>query len=196
LARATGVVTSVVAARDRDRGRVRVAADSVADPGRRGGMGGPSRRPAHRRAVEPWMTVRDVRVPRARLILAAAALIVCAALLLLTRTYTFYFDEWTFITSAPDWTLRSYLEPHNEHPVLLLKGLYAAMLSTVGLRAYWPYMAGLLLAHAANVVLLFELVRRRAGDLIAIAAALIMLVLGAGWVDLLLAFQLGWLAPF
>src|SRR5438034_326929 len=77
---------------------------------------------------------------------------------------------------------------------MLLKGLYAALLNTFGLRAYWPYMAGLLLAHAANVVLLFELVRRRAGDLIAIAAALIMLVLGAGWEDLLWAFQLGWLA--
>ena len=140
------------------------------------------------------MTAADVRVPRARWIVAAAMLIVCAALLLLTRTYTFYFDEWTFITSAPDWTLRSYLEPHNEHPVMLLKGLYAALLNTFGLRAYWPYMAGLLLAHAANVVLLFELVRRRAGDLIAIAAALIMLVLGAGWEDLLWAFQLGWLA--
>ena len=140
------------------------------------------------------MTAADVRVPRARLIVAAAAVTACAALLLLTRTYTFYFDEWTFITSAPDWTLRTYFEPHNEHPVMLLKLAYSLLLETAGLRTYLPYMAALLLAHAANVVLLFELVRRRAGDVAAMAAALVMLVLGAGWEDLLWAFQLGWLA--
>jgi len=140
------------------------------------------------------MTAADVRVPRARLIVAAAAVTACAALLLLTRTYTFYFDEWTFITSAPDWTLRSYFEPHNEHPVMLLKLVYSLLLETAGLRTYLPYMAALLLAHAANVLLLFELVRRRAGDVAAMTAALVMLVLGAGWEDLLWAFQVGWLA--
>jgi hypothetical protein len=50
-------------------------------------------------------------------------------------------------------------------------------------------MAVLLALHAANVVLLFELVRRRAGDLIGIAAAALLLVLGAGWEDILWAFQ-------
>jgi hypothetical protein len=140
------------------------------------------------------MTAADVRVPRARLIVGAAAVTVCAALLLLTRTYTFYFDEWTFITSAPDWTLRTYFEPHNEHPVMLLKLVYSLLLATAGLRTYLPYMGALLVAHAANVLLLFELVRRRAGDVAAMAAALVMLVLGAGWEDLLWAFQVGWLA--
>ena len=140
------------------------------------------------------MTVADVRVPRARMVVAAAAVIACAALFLLTRSYTFYFDEWTFITDAPGWTLRSYFEPHNEHPVMLLKLLYAALLNTAGLRSYLPYMASLWIAHAANVILLFELVRRRCGDIVAVAAALILLVLGTGWEDLLWAFQAGWLA--
>ena len=140
------------------------------------------------------MAAADVRVPHARWAIALAALIVCAALLYLTRTYTFYFDEWTFITSAPDWALRTYFEPHNEHPVMLLRLVYSILLETAGLRTYLPYMAALLLAHAANVLLLFELVRRRAGDLVAMAAALVMLVLGAGWEDLLWAFQVGWLS--
>src|SRR5438093_10276457 len=134
------------------------------------------------------------RGPHPRWSSTLAALIVCAALLYLTRTYTFYFDEWTFITSAPDWTLRSYFEPHNEHPVMLLRLVYSLLLETAGLRTYLPYMAALLLAHAANVLLLFELVRRRAGDVAAMAAALVMLVLGAGWEDLLWAFQVGWLS--
>lgn len=140
------------------------------------------------------MNAADVLVPRARLIVAIAAVIVVAVILFATRTYTFYFDEWTFITTAPDWTLATYFEPHNEHPAILFQLVYAALLHTVGLRAYWPYMAVLLLAHVANLLLLFELVRRRSGELIGVAAALLLLLLGAGWEDLLWAFQMAWLA--
>ena len=133
-------------------------------------------------------------MPRALAMVVAAALIVCAVILWLTRTYTFYFDEWTFISTAPDWTLATYFRPHNEHPAILFRLAYSALLDTVGLRSYLPYMTALVVAHAANVVLLFELVRRRSGDLVALAAALLLLVLGAGWEDLLWAFQMAWLA--
>jgi hypothetical protein len=139
------------------------------------------------------MTAGEVRVPRARLLVAAAGAVVAAVLLGATRGYTFYFDEWTFISSMPDWTLASYFVPHNEHPAILFRALYSALMHTVGLRAYWPYMTVLLLAHAANALLLFEVIRRRAGDLIGFAAALLILVLGAGWEDLLWAFQMAWL---
>ena len=82
------------------------------------------------------------------------------------------------------------LQPHNEHPVILLHLIYGALLSTVGIRSYLPYMAVLLALHGANVLLLFEVVRRRAGDLVALAAAALLLVLGAGWENLLWAFQI------
>jgi len=131
-----------------------------------------------------------VRIRHARIIVAAGAAIVALAILLLSRNFNFYFDEWDFILGAPDWTWLSFLQPHNEHPVVIPKLIYAALLNTVGLRAYWPYMAVLLALHAANAFLLFELVRRRSGDLIGIAAAALMLVLGAGWENLLWAFQM------
>jgi hypothetical protein len=44
------------------------------------------------------------------------------------------------------------------------------------------------------VVLLFEVVRRRAGDAVALGAAALLMVLGAGWENLLWAFQIAWLA--
>jgi len=132
----------------------------------------------------------DVRVPHARLWACAAAVAVCAVLLWTTRGYTFYFDEWTFILSTDSsWT--QYLQPHNEHPAMIPRLIYTALLNTVGLRTYVPYMAVLLALHATNVVLLFELVRRRAGDVVGIGAALFLLVLGAGWENLLWAFQIG-----
>ncbi|HET7465511.1 MAG TPA: hypothetical protein VFL29_02480 [Candidatus Dormibacteraeota bacterium] len=131
-----------------------------------------------------------IKVRGARLIVAAAAALVGLAILFLSRGFNFYFDEWNFILTAPNWTWLTILEPHNEHPAVLPRLIYAALLDTVGLRAYWPYMALLLALHALNAFLLFELVRRRSGDLIGIAAAALLLVLGAGWENLLWAFQM------
>jgi hypothetical protein len=119
---------------------------------------------------------------------------VAAAILLLSLGYSFYFDEWTFILTAPNWTWLTYLQPHNEHPSILFRLAYAALLNTVGMRSYVPYMAVLLTLHVANVVLLFQVVRRRAGDAVAMGAAALLMVLGAGWENLLWAFQMAWLA--
>ena len=51
-------------------------------------------------------------------------------------------------------------------------------------------MVVLLALHACSVLLLFELVRRQAGDVMGVACALILLLLGAGWENLLWAFQM------
>jgi len=123
-------------------------------------------------------------------VVVVAASVFAIAMLLLTRSYTFYFDEWAFILSAPDWTAATFLQPHNGHPAMLTRLVYATLLSTVGLRSYLPYMAVLLALHAASAVLLFELVRRRAGDVVGIACAALLLVIGAGWENLLWAFQM------
>jgi hypothetical protein len=137
------------------------------------------------------VTVADVRLRWGTLVVAAAAAATAVALLALSRSYTFYFDEWDFILAAPAWDWSSYLQPHNEHPALIHRLIYALLLNTAGLRTYVPYMAVLAVLHGLNAVLLFELVRRRAGDLVALGAAMLLLVLGAGWENLLWAFQIG-----
>jgi len=136
------------------------------------------------------MAISAARLPHARLIVIAMAVITATAILWLTREYTFYFDEWTFILSAPDWTWTTFLQPHNEHPVMLTRVVYWALLSTLGMQSYLPYMLVLLAMHGATAVLLFELVRRRAGDLVGLGCAALLLVLGAGWENLLWAFQI------
>src|SRR5450759_5653817 len=121
------------------------------------------------------MTISSARIPRARLIVVALAVVAAATILWLSRGYTFYFDEWDFIQGAPNWSWTSYLQPHNEHPSILFKLIYAGLLNTVGMSSYVPYMAVLLALHAANAVLMFALVRRRVGDLLGIAAAAVLL---------------------
>jgi len=147
-----------------------------------------------RRGHSLSMTAADVRIPHARTIVVGAALVACAVLFWLARNYTFYFDEWTFIITAPDWTLATFFQPHNEHPSIPFRVIYWLLLNTVGLRSYAPYMAIVLLFHFIDVLLLFELIRRRAGDLIGMVSALLLLLLGAGWEDIMWAFQLAWLA--
>ena len=117
-------------------------------------------------------------------------MVIAAAILWLTRGYSFYFDEWTFIQTAPDWTWTTFLQPHNEHPVMLTRLVYWLLVSTAGMRSYLPYMLVLLALHGTSVVLLFELIRRRAGDLVGLACAALLLVLGAGWENVLWAFQI------
>jgi hypothetical protein len=137
------------------------------------------------------MNVSEVRMPHARAIVILAALVASAAILWMARSYTFYYDEWTFILTSPDWNWSTILVPHNVHPSMLPRLIYAALLHTVGLRTYLPYLVILLALNATSVVLLFELVRLRAGDLIGLALGSILLVLGEGWDDLLWAFQIG-----
>jgi hypothetical protein len=120
----------------------------------------------------------------------AAAAITGVGILVLTRGFNFYLDEWDFILAAPDWTWSSYLLPHNEHLTIIPRAIYAVLLNTVGLRSYTPYMAVLLLLHGLNALLVFELVRRRAGDVVGMGAAALLLLLGAGWENLLWAFQI------
>jgi hypothetical protein len=135
------------------------------------------------------MKAAGARLPHARLWVSAITVVACAAILWLSRSYTFYFDEWTFILPADtSWTVL--LQPHNEHPVMLTRLIYSALLGAVGMRTYLPYMGVLLLLHASSVLLLFELVCRRAGELVAVAAAVLLLVLGAAWENLLWAFQI------
>ena len=75
------------------------------------------------------MIVGEARIRGARLIVAATAAVVPVVILLLARNFNFYFDEWDFILKAPDWSWLSFLQPHNEHPVVIPKLIYAALLS-------------------------------------------------------------------
>jgi len=119
--------------------------------------------------------------------LSAIALV---GLLYLTSYKDFFYDEWDFVsTYRPSQSGTSIFMPHGEHwstiPILIWKALFVVF----GLRTHIPYEAVVVVAHVACVLLLFVLVRRRSGDLPAFAAALILLLLGTGANDIVLAFQ-------
>ena len=136
----------------------------------------------------------DVRSQALFPYLIAASVLVSAIVLYLTSYTTFFYDEWDFVFQYRPGQSTSIFLGHNEHwstiPILLWK----LLLRVVGLRIHWPYEVAALVAHCLSVLLLFALVRRRSGDLPAFAAALMLLVLGSGGMDIVWAFQFGWTA--
>lgn len=106
---------------------------------------------------------------------------------------TFYYDEWNFLMNRRDWTIGTFLEPHNEHLSLVPIAIYKLLFVTAGIDDYAPYRVAVLLIHLLCVALLFLLVRRRVGDVVGAIAVLPILFLGTAWQDLLWPFQIGYL---
>jgi hypothetical protein len=106
---------------------------------------------------------------------------------------TFYYDEWNFLMNRRDWTIDTFLEPHNEHLVLVPITVYKLLFVTVGIDEYAPYRVALILVHLLCVALLFLVVRQRVSDVLAGIVVLPILFLGTAWQDLLWPFQLGYL---
>jgi hypothetical protein len=107
---------------------------------------------------------------------------------------TFYYDEWNFLMNRRDWTIGTFLEPHNEHLSLVPIAIYKVLFVTVGIDDYAPYRVAVLMIHLLCVALLFVLVRQRVGDVLGVITVLPILFLGTAWQDLLWPFQIGYLA--
>jgi len=116
-------------------------------------------------------------------------------LLYCNRDQWFFGDEWDFLAhrglSGADLSL---WEPHTEHwstvPILIYRALY----SLYGVRTYVPYVVVLVLFHLAVAHLLWRLLLQAGVDrTIATAVAAVFVFLGAGYENLLWAFQIGFI---
>lgn len=133
----------------------------------------------------------EVSIPHAQWIVLGGCVAVFALLLYGGRNLDFYFDEWDFVVHARDWTLRDYFVPHNEHWSTLPMLGYTILAEIFGMSTYTPFRAAVLLVHAAAAFVLFLVVRRKAGDLLGIAAAGLVLVNAHGSENIFWAFQTG-----
>ncbi len=123
--------------------------------------------------------------------LAVALVVGLPFLLWMGRGMTFFSDEWAFIESRSLGDPGTWLPPHNEHwstlPVLLYRGL----VETVGLGSYVPYLAIVIALHGLVVGLVFAILRRQSGPIVALAAAVLLLAFGSGFENLYWGFQTG-----
>jgi hypothetical protein len=139
---------------------------------------------------------RLAAIPRTRLVVGAFALLALLTFVLLYvkgTDMTFYFDEWDFVLRRHRSTVGIFLEPHNEHFSLAPVIVYKILFATAGLDHYAPYRIVALVLHLTIASLVFVWIRSRAGDVLALAGATLLLFLGAGFEDVLWPFQIGFL---
>jgi hypothetical protein len=123
-------------------------------------------------------------------VLGAAIACATALLLYLGRGQTPAVDQWAYIYFYRSWSLESLLTPHSGHLIVLPLILYKLFAELFGLESQLPFQLLNLALSATVGVLLYALIRRAVGDLLAIGAAVLMLFYGAGADVLIPTFQI------
>ena len=124
--------------------------------------------------------------------MAAIAGLGFVVLVWLGRGMTFFWDEWEFIETRSLSDPGTWLAPHNEHWSTLPILVYRALVETVGLHSYMPYLAVVALLHVAVVVAVYRLVRGATDNgPLAVGAGLVVTLFGSGFENLFWGFQIG-----
>jgi predicted lipoprotein with Yx(FWY)xxD motif len=124
-------------------------------------------------------------------VFAAVELGMFIAVLVLARHQWFTHDEWDFIGNRNGGSINDLLRPHNEHwstlPILVYRGLF----NLFGLNSYLPYQTVVLTLHLTAGALLRVIMRRNGvSPWVATAAASLFVLLGAGYQNIIWAFQI------
>ena len=127
----------------------------------------------------------------APVILLAAALLASVALLLaLESNLTFFQDTWAFLLHRRGLSVATFLEPHNEHIVLIPVALERLLVAVFGMTSAAPEQVAMVLVLAVTAALLFVYVRRRLGPWPALLGAVLLLFVGPAWEVLLWPFEI------
>lgn len=123
------------------------------------------------------------------LLLGVALILGAAALAKAQWDVTFFQDTWAFLLYRQDFSLDSFLKPHNEHIVVIPVAITKVLLEVFGMTSNTPEQVAMGLTVLAAAILLFVYVRRRTNPWLALMAAALMLFLGSAWPILLWPFE-------
>ncbi|HEY1237570.1 MAG TPA: hypothetical protein VGE91_04485 [Solirubrobacterales bacterium] len=110
-------------------------------------------------------------------------------LLLLQSRLTFFGDDWEFLLERRGFSADAFLNPHNDHIVILPVTIYKVLLGTLGMSSALPFQVVSTSVFLLSAIALFVYLRRRVGGDLAFLGTTLILFLGASWVDLLWSFQ-------
>lgn len=132
-------------------------------------------------------------VRHAPVILLAAAAVASAVLLIsYDSRLTFISDDWELLVRRHGLSADLLFEPYAEHIVVGPTLVWKLLLAVFGMGSAMPFYLVSISAFVLSAVLLFAYARSRAGDWLALLAAVLVLFLGAAFEDLLLASQIGY----
>jgi hypothetical protein len=124
------------------------------------------------------------------LLLAAAIGASTILVLYLGRGQTPVVDQWAYIYAYQPWTVESLLTPHSGHLIVLPLVVQKGMFEVFGIESQLSYQLLNLALSAAVATMLFALIRNAVGDILALAAATLILFYGAGADVLIPTFQI------
>jgi hypothetical protein len=139
---------------------------------------------------------RSARAPRTRAAAVTFGVLLGGTfvlILIVARQQWFKGDDWHFLAGRDGGDLRDLFRPHSlVHWYTAQILVYRALFRLFGLRTYLPYVT-LTVALHLTVASLLRVIMRRAGvnPWIATVAALVFAVYGAGYANILWAFQMG-----
>ena len=127
---------------------------------------------------------------RASLVVLVAAMAVSVVTLLyFGRGQYFSTDEWLYVGDFPGWGLGSLFHPDNGHLFVLANVVLNASLSLFG-NDYLPLRIFSALLVQVNGGLVYLVVRKRVGPVLALAPAVLLLFLGSSYEIVLQAFSI------
>ena len=109
--------------------------------------------------------------------------------MLLQSRLTFVADDWRFLLDRRGLSATVFLDPHNDHIVILPVSIYKALLEVFGMSSALPFQIVSTGIFLLSNFALFIYLRRRVGDVLALLGTTMVLFLGAAWIDLLWSFQ-------
>jgi hypothetical protein len=125
--------------------------------------------------------------------LGALMLLEALILLYMGRGFSFFGDDWAFVTNDYGGGFHSLMLPHVGNISVFPIAVYKVMFHLVGLSHYIFYRLMVVVLHLVSAGLIFMLTARRIPRAPALLATVLILFLGAAWEDLLWAFQIGYL---
>jgi len=126
------------------------------------------------------------------LILLGALMVASAAWLIHYRVRLgFFLDDWQFVIGRHGEGIGNYLDPHQEHIVVIPVAIYKLFLNVFGMGTPMPLQIFSILVFLLAVAMLFLYTRPMVGEPAAVIGCAVVLFLGIAWEDLLFAFQLG-----
>lgn len=124
------------------------------------------------------------------LILGVAILVSSLLLLYLGRGQTPVVDQWGYLYAYQGWKPGTLFAPHNGHLVVFPLIVEKLVSAGFGLESQLPFQLLTVALSATVASLLFALIRDAVGDLLALAAAILILFYGAGADVLVPTFQI------
>lgn len=133
----------------------------------------------------------------APLLLLGGALLASALLILaLTWHFTYLQDSWEFLINRRAFTADSFLQPHNEHIVVIPVAIMQLFLHVFGMSSAKPEYVLLTLMLVVSACLIFVYISRRVGQWFALFATVLVLFLGPAWELLVWPFEISLLGSF